>query len=73
MRESPASLCLLIHYMMDACLKKRCFILKCMILLRMKSGLPGGSAGKESVCDAGDPGSILGQEEPPGEVIVYPL
>ena len=44
-----------------------------MILLRMKSGLPGGSAGKESVCDAGDPGSILGQEEPPGEVIVYPL
>ena len=44
-----------------------------MILLRMKLGLPGGSAGKESVCDAGDPGLILGQEEPPGEVIVYPL
>ena len=26
--------------------------------------LRGSSASKESVCDAGDPGSILGQEDP---------
>ena len=25
---------------------------------------PGSSASKESVCNAGDPGSILGQEDP---------
>ena len=27
-------------------------------------GFPGGSVGKESACDAGDLGSILGQEDP---------
>ena len=27
-------------------------------------GFPGGSDSKESSCDAGDPGSILGQENP---------
>ena len=27
-------------------------------------GFPGGSDGKESAHDAGDPGSILGQEDP---------
>ena len=26
--------------------------------------LPGGSAGEESACNAGDPGSIPGSEEP---------
>ena len=31
-----------------------------------RSGItvPGGSDSKESVCNAGDPGSILGQEDP---------
>ena len=33
----------------------------------------GGSAGKESVCNAGDPGSIPGLGRPPGEGIGYPL
>ena len=28
-------------------------------------GIPGGSAGKESACDAGDPGSIPGEAEFP--------
>ena len=28
------------------------------------SGLPGGSDGKESAYNAGDPGSILGREDP---------
>ena len=27
-------------------------------------GFPGGSLGKESACKAGDPGSILGGEDP---------
>ena len=27
-------------------------------------GFPGGPAGKESTCNAGDPGSILGWEDP---------
>ena len=29
----------------------------------MLAGLPGGSEGKESPCNAGDPGSILGWED----------
>ena len=32
-----------------------------------------GSAGKESACDAGDPGSIPGLGRPPGEGKGYPL
>ena len=30
-------------------------------------GFPGGSDGKESACNAGDPGSIPGWERSPGE------
>ena len=29
-------------------------------------GFPGGSAGKESACNAGDPGLILGSRRSPG-------
>ena len=36
-------------------------------------GLPCGSAGKESACNAGDPGSIPGLGRSPGEGIGYPL
>ena len=36
-------------------------------------GFPGGSAGKESACNAGDPGSIPGSGSSPGERIGYPL
>ena len=36
-------------------------------------GLPGGSDGKESVCNAGDPGSIPGSERSPGEKNGNPL
>ena len=35
--------------------------------------LPGGSAGKESACNAGDPGSIPGLEISPEEEKGYPL
>ena len=36
-------------------------------------GFPGSSAGKESSCNAGDPGSIPGLGTSPGEGIGYPL
>ena len=34
---------------------------------------PGGSVGKESACNAGDPGSIPGSGKPPGEGNGNPL
>ena len=36
-------------------------------------GFPGGSAGKESACNVGDPSSVPGTRIPPGEGIGYPL
>ena len=36
-------------------------------------GFPGSSAGKESACNAGDPGSIPGLGRVPREEIGYPL
>ena len=36
-------------------------------------GFPGSSAGKESACNAGDPGLIPGSGRSPGEGIGYPL
>ena len=36
-------------------------------------GFPGGSAGKESACNAGDLDSIPGLGRPPGEGKGYPL
>ena len=36
-------------------------------------GFPGSSAGRESACNAGDPGLIPGSGKSPGEGIVYPL
>ena len=37
------------------------------------SGFPDSSVGKESTCNAGDPGSIPGLERSPEEGIGYPL
>ena len=37
------------------------------------SGFPDSSVGKESSCNAGDPGSIPGLGRSPGERIGYPL
>ena len=36
-------------------------------------GFPGSSAGKESVCNVGDPSSFPGSRRSPGEGIGYPL
>ena len=36
-------------------------------------GFPDSSVGKESACNAGDPGLIPGSGRSPGEGIVYPL
>ena len=38
-----------------------------------EEGFPCGSAVRESACNAGDPGSILGSGISPGEGIGYPL
>ena len=43
-----------------------------VIMLR-QAGFPGGSDGKESVCNAGNPGSIPGSGRFPGEESGYPL
>ena len=41
--------------------------------LNYTKGFPGGSAGKESACNAGDLGSIPGLGRSPGEGKGYPL
>ena len=38
-----------------------------------RKGFPGSSTGKESACNAGDPGSIPRSGNSPGEGIGYPL
>ena len=57
------------HYAHNAC-----FIT--VILGVIVEGFPGGSNGKESACNSGDPGSIPGSERSPGEWAMgngYPL
>ena len=44
-----------------------------MIYYKGMLGFPSGSAGKESVCSAGDLGSIPGWGRSPGEGKGYPL
>ena len=44
-----------------------------LVSLMLAEGLPGGSDGKESACNAGDPGSIPGSGRSPGEENGYPL
>ena len=46
---------------------------KAWIGVRETLGFPGSSAGKESDCNAGDPGLIPGSGRSPGEGIEYPL
>ena len=41
--------------------------------LPLPQGFPGSSSGKESACNAGDPGSIPGLGRSAGEGIGYPL
>ena len=49
------------------------FILKIFVNPYCVLGFPGSSVGKESACNAGDPGSIPGLGRSPGEGIGYPL
>ena len=44
-----------------------------MLCINPGLGFPGSSAGQESTCNAGDPGSILGLGRSPGEGKGYPL
>ena len=46
----------------------------CLVVISISSlGLPGGSAGKESACNAADPSSIPGLGRSAGEGMGYPL
>ena len=42
-------------------------------MINSELGFPGNSVGKESTCNAGDPGSIPGSGRSAGEGIGYPL
>ena len=42
-------------------------------MITSEMGFPGGSDGKESACNAGDPGSVPGSGKSPGEGNGYPL
>ena len=44
-----------------------------ILILSLKQGFPGGSDGKESTCNAGDPSLIPGLRNSPGKVNSYPL
>ena len=44
-----------------------------MIWSRVSRGFPDSSAGKESSCDAGDPGRYLGQEEGRRDKLLIPV
>ena len=44
-----------------------------IIITQLMSGFPGGSDGKASACNAGDPGSIPGSGRSPGEENGNPL
>ena len=44
-----------------------------IVLLSQMGGFPQSSVGKESACNAGDPGSVPGSARFPGERIGYPL
>ena len=46
-------------------------LVECLLCLNMD--FPGSSAGKESACNVGDPGSIPELGRYPGEGISYPL
>ena len=48
-------------------------MLQITLIFSFTTGFPGISAGKESACNAGDPGSIPGLRGSPGEGISYPL
>ena len=43
------------------------------MIVQSNEGFPDSSVGKESICNAGDPGSIPGPGRPAGDGIGYPL
>ena len=65
--------CLLIQFKNDRGNLSHCFIASLYILKCLLAGFPGSSAGKESTCNAGDPGLIPGLGRSPGEGTGYPL
>ena len=65
------------HSSFKICLRvQQRFNVTTMVRIRkshIENGLPCGSAGKESACNAGDLGLILGLDRSPGEGKGYPL
>ena len=53
--------------------KERIPTINYLFIPRVKMGFPGSSAGKETACNAGDPGLIPGWRSSPVEGIAYPL
>ena len=61
----------LAYSFLEACLAQSlCLQLSCILV---NDGFPHSSVGKESACNAGDPGSIPGLGRSPGEGKGYPL
>ena len=59
----------ILDFFLDFVFYSKFTIKNCLLLM----GFPGSSAGKESVCNAEDPSSILGSGRSTGEGIDYPL
>ena len=55
------------HYESHLAVFKNDVMYECLV------GFPSSSAGKESACNGGDPGSIPGSGSAPGEGTGYPL
>ena len=58
--------------LLDICIRN-IYVVLCKSVLLYLTSAPGGSAGKESACNVGDPGSIPGLGGFPGEGNGYPL
>ena len=57
----------------DSVTEQQLLLLLLLVLLPQLLGFPPSSVGKESACNAGDPGSIPGSGRSTGEGIGYPL
>ena len=53
--------------------KREYYFLHSIMVFYPHKGFPGSSAGEESICNAGDPGSIPGLGRSPGKGKGYPL
>ena len=62
-----------VYGVVQSCIRLKRFSSSSNSTAAVHPGFAGGSDGKESACNAGDPGSILGSGRSPGEGNGYPL